>query len=161
MATTITVDMSTLVNNVKTGNYPDVPRNTEERLTIMPENLLANYSILMGQCLLNGIEGPNAALTYQKRTEIFDELMMLMTSGNFGRTNKLVARIESLFKNYQDDDICWPSKRQANNIALFAAEYFAWDDTTRSTFYNNNQPIERPEAEPVVKDVVVEANDEA
>lgn len=164
MAETITIDMNVLANNVRTGNYPDVPRIKEERLTLMTESLIANFSIIMGQCLLNGIESDNAEVIYPKRAKLFDELMMIVVTGNYGRTNRLVAAIENLCNESLNDADCWPSRRQAINITTFATEYFAWDDHTRSVFFNNNQELVSPKVDESTdveeaKEVVINCNE--
>jgi hypothetical protein len=128
------ITINDCITAVKNGDYPDVPTLNEERLTIMSENLIANYSIIMANCLLNDIPSDKADAIYPERAKLYDDIMMIVTTGNFGRSRKIINGIEALCREAEDKDI-WTSKKQRNNILLFASGYFAWDDTTRAQFF--------------------------
>lgn len=147
-----------LVQNVKSGNYPDVERPQGERVLTMVPNLIINYSIILANCLLNEIPEDLAPTMYPKRVKLYDDIMLAVTTGNYGRVNKLVAIIDKLCKDSIDDQECWTKRREANNICQWAADYFAWNDSTRQEFYGASEPVEEEvdEAEDINVDEAAE-----
>lgn len=139
------VTLFDLVNMVKEGNFPEEQLGTEERLTIMNGNLMANYTIIMAHCLLNEIPQENAEVIYNKRKDLYDRIMVTVNMYNNGRTGRLVEELEKVTQAAEDDKVLWPSKKLRNNVLLFATQYFIWDDRTRAIFFG----IDVPEMEPV------------
>lgn len=135
-----------LITSVKTGTYPDIPRNTEERILFMSSNMISNFSIILGNCLLNDIPEDKANIIYPKRAKLFDDIMLAVNTGNYGRTNRLVAIIDNICRESLDDPDCWPKRREANNICQWAADYFAWTDEVRREFFGEST-TESPQGE--------------
>ena len=138
-----------LITKIKTGDYPDVERNKNERITVLNQDLLANYAVILGQCLLNEIPEENADEIYKKRADLFDQIMLLVTTGQYGRTVKLVASIDALAKESIDDTTCWPKRRTATNILQWAADFFDWDDMTKAQFFGYDPEAQHAESEGV------------
>ena len=156
-----------LVNEVRKGEYPDVPRPHGERLLTMEPALISNYSIILANCLLNDIPGENAEAIFQARADLFDRIIETVNTNNFGRINRLVAIIDSLCKESMENPVCWPKRREANNVCQWAADYFSWDDLTRQEFFGitMGQPVEEVNeeaADPVdVDDYNIDKDEEA
>lgn len=149
------ITLADLIETVKSGAYEDVERDQQERLTILDNQLIGNYALILGQCLLNDIPADRMEIIYPKRRKLFDDIMLAVNTGNYGRTLRLVECIDKICDESRKDEECWPKKRTMNNILQWAADYFAWDDMTRAKFFGAE--IQQPEEE----SAVVENNDVA
>lgn len=143
--------MEYFVDRVRKGDFPEVPIPEQERVTTMDMQLLANYSIILGSCLLNGIPEKNSEYIYEKRRDLYDEIMETVNKRNFGRTLKLNLELSEIVNQAALDNRIWPSQRERNNVLLFAVQYFLWDDKVRAEFFSvNNDDVsdEGNDAEP-------------
>lgn len=127
-----------LAEKVKKGDFPEVGIPAQERVTVMDMQLLANYSLIIGSCLLNGIPEENAEMVYEKRRDLYDSIMETVNKRNFGRTLRLNVELSEIVNKATMDESMWPSKNERNNVLLFVVQYFLWDDKTRAIFFGAN-----------------------
>lgn len=120
-----------LAEKVTKGYFPDCQRPNQEVLITINEQLVTNFSMILGHVLFNGIPEEKAEEIYPKRQQFFDNIMQIVNIFKIGRLGRLIAELDGLIANVNNDPTMWPSSRQKSNICEFIISYFVWPDEVR------------------------------
>lgn len=135
------------VNAVKNGNFQEVPESKEERIMVLTNQLVANFSLILAHCLMNGIpKDENSDKVFMLRSQMFDDVMQTVNLRNFCRVTTVVRDLGTICSTYEDKSVMWPSKKERNNIILFITQYMMWDDDIRAQFFGAVPETEEPPA---------------
>lgn len=146
--------VSELTKKIIDGDYPDIPRPTDERVFIIPDQIARWYAHLAGTILLNNIPG-DVAVTGPKRLALFDDIMRVINVYHVGRLNALLSELDAIIDHARKESDMWTSRKSMNNITTFITEFWAWDDMDRVNFLNGEeQEVEVEELSVEEEDII-------